>query len=74
MTWRFALAPQGRRARHSWYLKAGKPVVELRKAPHLQGLERPGLRHQWCVAIIGSFEPTLFGFNEARKGLKPGDL
>jgi len=27
-----------------------------------------------CVDIVGSFEPTPFGFNGARKGLKPGDL
>lgn len=29
---------------------------------------------QACVDIVGSFEPTPFGFNGARKGLKPGDL
>jgi type 1 glutamine amidotransferase len=27
-----------------------------------------------CVEIVGTFEPTPFGFNGARKGLKPGDL
>jgi type 1 glutamine amidotransferase len=27
-----------------------------------------------CVDIVGSFQPTPFGFNGARKGLKPGDL
>jgi len=27
-----------------------------------------------CVDLVGSFEPTPFGFNGARKGLKPGDL
>jgi len=27
-----------------------------------------------CVDIVGTFEPTPFGFNGARKGLKPGDL
>ncbi|MBM4020722.1 MAG: ThuA domain-containing protein [Planctomycetes bacterium] len=27
-----------------------------------------------CVDIVGPFEPTPFGFNAARKGLKPGDL
>jgi hypothetical protein len=26
------------------------------------------------VEIVGSFEPTPFGFDKARKGLKPGDL
>jgi type 1 glutamine amidotransferase len=29
---------------------------------------------QACVELVGSFEPTPFGFNAARKGLKPGDL
>lgn len=27
-----------------------------------------------CVDVVGTFEPTPFGFNGARKGLKPGDL
>ena len=27
-----------------------------------------------CVDVVGSFEPTPFGFNGARKGLKPGSL
>jgi hypothetical protein len=27
-----------------------------------------------CVEFVGTFEPTPFGFNGARKGLKPGDL
>ena len=27
-----------------------------------------------CVDVVGNFEPTPFGFNGARKGLKPGDL
>jgi len=27
-----------------------------------------------CVEVVGNFEPTPFGFNAARKGLKPGDL
>jgi type 1 glutamine amidotransferase len=27
-----------------------------------------------CVDIVGNFEPSPFGFNGARKGLKPGDL
>ncbi|MFM8414836.1 MAG: ThuA domain-containing protein [Planctomycetota bacterium] len=27
-----------------------------------------------CVDLVGTFEPTPFGFNGARKGLKPGDL
>ena len=27
-----------------------------------------------CVDLVGSFEPTPFGFNGARKGIKPGDL
>jgi type 1 glutamine amidotransferase len=27
-----------------------------------------------CVDVVGTFEPTPFGFNAARKGLKPGDL
>ena len=27
-----------------------------------------------CVDVVGTFEPTPFGFDAARKGLKPGDL
>ncbi len=27
-----------------------------------------------CVEIVGTFEPTPFGFDGGRKGLKPGDL
>jgi type 1 glutamine amidotransferase len=27
-----------------------------------------------CVDVVGTFEPTPFGFNGARKGLKPGGL
>ena len=27
-----------------------------------------------CVDIVGTFEPTAFGFRKARKGLRPGDL
>jgi type 1 glutamine amidotransferase len=27
-----------------------------------------------CVEIVGTFEPTPFGFDKARKGLEPGDL
>jgi hypothetical protein len=27
-----------------------------------------------CVDVVGTFEPTPFGFNGARKGLKPGAL
>jgi type 1 glutamine amidotransferase len=27
-----------------------------------------------CVDVVGTFEPTPFGFKGARKGLKPGDL
>jgi type 1 glutamine amidotransferase len=27
-----------------------------------------------CVDVVGSFEPTPFGFNGAKKGVKPGDL
>jgi hypothetical protein len=29
---------------------------------------------QSCVEIVGTFEPTPFGFDGGRKGLKPGDL
>jgi type 1 glutamine amidotransferase len=27
-----------------------------------------------CVELVGEFEPTPFGFNKARTGLRPGDL
>ena len=27
-----------------------------------------------CVDVVGTFEPTPFGFNGAKKGVKPGDL
>ncbi|NCX98498.1 MAG: hypothetical protein EBX35_07965 [Planctomycetia bacterium] len=27
-----------------------------------------------CVDVVGAFEPTAFGFNGAKKGLKPGSL
>jgi type 1 glutamine amidotransferase len=37
------------------------------------GLEAK-IPEQSGVEIVGSFEPTPFGFNKARKGLKPGDL
>jgi hypothetical protein len=29
---------------------------------------------QSCVDIVGTFEPTPFGFNGAKKGVKPADL
>ena len=54
------------------FTKSGVFLREI-TARLVDGLEDK-IPEKSCVDVGGSFEPTPFGFNGAKKGVKPGDF